>query len=470
MVRILVILVFGLAVSLQASSPHSSMDEFLTTEMLASGAPGLSYGVALDGEISGDQRGVLKVGENTPVGPATPFATGSVSKSFTALGVMQLVEAGKAELDAPVARYLSVFAGKPHGAITLRQLLSHTSGYSTFQGNASQTDFSMAEDALERRVAKVAGMTPPHAPGETWEYSNANYQVLGRVIEVLSGQDFASYIEGNVLAPAGMTDSFVHPGGDPATLAVGHRPWFGSKTANPQKLSGTGSGPQGGIVASGRDMAKYLAIMMNGEDDILSAAGKAQMMQPASNASPFYGFGWFIDADRGTVYHSGSNPGYEALATMIPAQKKGVAVLVNAGSGTGFGKTIQLRNGVTARAIGLDYSGETDPWQAKATFVGLILMPVLFLSSMFWAWRKRAVIRAKSGAFGIFSLWFPLVMTLGIGGLIFGLIPRLFGAPFPTIRLFQPDIGLAMIACVFTGIAWALWRLILAYVPRRAKS
>ena len=91
-------------------------------------------------------------------------------------------------------------------------------------------------------------------------------------------------------------------------------------------------------------------MMMNGRDDVLSAEGKALMMRPASAASPFYGLGWFVDSDNGSVWHSGSSPGFETLATLVPAEKKGVVVLVNGGSGVGFGETTQLRNGITARA------------------------------------------------------------------------------------------------------------------------
>ena len=87
--------------------------------------------------------------------------------------------------------------------------------------------------------------------------------------------------------------------------------------------------------------------------------------------------------------------GVETLATMVPVEKKGVVVLVNGGSGLGFGETTQLRNGITARALGLDYDGEGSRWSQKALFIGLVLLPFIYLLSMIWAWRHRAEIRAK---------------------------------------------------------------------------
>ena len=203
--------------------------------------------------------------------------------------------------------------------------------------------------------------------------------------------------------------------------------------------------------------------MMNGEDDVISAKDKATMMRPASAASPFYGFGWFVDTEKGTVFHSGSSPGIETLATMVPAEKKGVVVLVNAGSGIGFGETMDLRNGIAARALGLDYAGEGSRWQQKAVFIALALLPFVFLSSMVWAWFHRDALRAKSGPFGLFSLWFPLLTTLGIAWTFFYLIPRLFGLSIGTLRVFQPDLALTMVATAATGVMWAVFRLGVAY-------
>ena len=225
-----------------------------------------------------------------------PFVTGSISKSFTALAVMQLVEAGKIDLDTEVSHYLDGFSGQPAGAITIRQLLSHTSGFSTLQGNASHTDSAGGKDELARRVDQLAEVTPAYEPDERWEYSNANYQILGRLIEVVSGQEFQAYVTTNILEPVGMEHSFVADGEIHESMATGHTPWFGTKRPLPDNTTDRGTAPQGGIIASANDLARYMQMMMNGEDDVLSAEGKALMMRPASETSPFYGFGWFVDS------------------------------------------------------------------------------------------------------------------------------------------------------------------------------
>ena len=467
--RLLAGVVLGASVLIPGSVPDGSIEDFIDTAMPASGVPGLAYAVVADGEItSAGARGVLRSGGDAQVTPDTPFVAGSISKSFTALAVMQLVEAGKIDLDTEVSQYLDGFAGKPAGAVTIRQLLSHTSGFSTLQGNSSHADNAGGTDALARQVDGLADVTPAYAPGERWEYSNTNYQILGRLIEVVSGLEYQTYVATNILAPVGMQDSFVADGEIHDSMATGHRPWFTTKRPLPENTTDRATAPQGGIFASAKDLALYMQMMMNGQDDVLSAEGKALMMRPASPASPSYGLGWFIDSGNRTVWHSGASPGVETLATMIPTQNKAVVVLVNGGSGLGFGETAHLSNGITALALGLDYDGQGSRLWQKLLFICLVTLPIVYVLSMIWAWRHRAEIRAKSqsGISGRFSLWFPLLTTIAAAWAIFFLVPKVGGAPIGTIRLFAPDFGWALIATAVTGVLWAVFRLGVAYTGR----
>jgi CubicO group peptidase (beta-lactamase class C family) len=466
---LLAVLALGLSVALPAGAAEGSIEDFIDSEMPASGVPGLAYAVVADGEITSiGAHGVVKSGGDREVTPDTPFVIGSISKSFTALAVMQLVEGGEVALDTEVSQYLDGFSGGPAGAITIRQLLSHTSGFSTLQGNTSHTDATSGKDALERSVDGLAGVTPAYEPDERWEYSNTNYQILGRLVEVVSGQEFQAYVTANILEPVGMEHSFVADGEIHESMATGHRPWFGTKRPLPENGTDRATAPQGGIVASAGDLALYMQMMLNGQDDVLSAEGKALMIRPASVASPFYGFGWYLDSGNRTVWHSGATPGFETLAQMLPAEKKAVVVLVNGGSGLGFGETTQLRTGIAARGLGIDYAGDGSRLPQKALFIGLVLLPIIYLLSMIWAWRHRVElhVKLKSGVFGLFSLWFPLLTTLAAAWAIFSLVPKVGGVPLGTIRLFQPDFGLALVATAVSGVLWAVFRLGVAYTGK----
>lgn len=447
-------LMLGATVS-PATDAAASVEQVIDEEMPASGAPGLAYAIVDGDTVTTGARGVREAGTDLQVTPDTPFLTGSISKSFTALAVMQLVEEGLVDLDDPISVHLDEFAGGPAAAITVRQLLSHTSGYSTLQGNGSPVGPSGS---------------PANTPGQTWEYSNTNYQILGRLIEAESGDDYATYVEDRILDPIGMDDSFVSDGAVHEEMAVGHTSWFWTKRPIDDRTTSRETAPQGGVVASAADLALYLAMMMNGEDDVLSADGKATMMSPASEASPFYGLGWFIDETAGTVWHSGSTPGVETLAALSPDEGEAAVVLVNGGSGLGFGETTQLRDRVVAVALGTPELEPGSRWGQQALFIGLILLPIGYAGSMVWAWRHRAALRAKRRGFGLFSLWFPLATTIAAAAVLLWLVPSLMGAPLATIMVFQPDVALVLISGAVMGVVWATFRLGVAYSGRRAEA
>ncbi len=464
-------LALGLGGAASASEPDDSIEDFIDAEMPSSGVPGVAYAVVANGEVTSvGARGVVKLGSDTDVTPDTPFVIGSISKSFTALAVMQLVEAGKVDLDAEVSQYLDVFRGQSTGAITIRQLLSHTSGFSTMQGNASQPNDTDGMGELAGRVEGLAQEDLAHQPGERWEYSNANYQILGRLIEVISAQDYQAYVTTNILEPVGMEHSFVADGEVHESMAIGHTPWFFTKRPRSENATDRGTAPQGGIIASANDLALYMQMMMNGEDDVLSAEGKALMMRPANAASPDYGFGWSVEGN-GSVWHAGVSPGFESLATLFPGEKSGVVVMVNGGSGLGFGETSQLREGITATALGRDYVGDDSRRLQKGLFLALMLLPIVYLLSMLWAWRHRTEVRAKaSNGFGRFSLLFPVLTTLAAAWVFLFLVPSLAGAPLSAILLFAPDLGLLLVAAAVTGVLWAVFRLVVAYTGRSSPA
>lgn len=463
------VFLLAIATALGASAPPGSIEEFIADEMSRAGAPGLAYAVVENGDISSGEQGEALLGSGRMITPDTPFVVGSIAKSFTALAVMQLVEADEITLDDPVADYLDMFVDSPGRAITIRQLLSHTSGYSTFQGNDTPREPYRGADALVRQVERIAQWTPAMEPGTSWQYSNANYYVLGALVERVSGEDYASYVETQILRPIGMDHSFVADGERHDTLAVGHTPWFGMKRPVGAGETELMSAPAGGIIATARDTARYLSVMMNGEDDVISARSKAEMMRPASEVSPFYGFGWYVDTANGTVSHSGLTPGVETLAIMLPADQNGAVILVNSGSGMGFGESANLFTGISTRALGLDGAspGDGGRLSRQALFVMFAALPLLFGAGMIQAWLGRAGLRAKAGLFGAFSLWFPLLMTLALAWTTISLIPQLFGVSIGTLRIFSPDLALILVATGVTGVMWAVFRLGVYYSGRQ---
>lgn len=285
------------------------------------------------------------------------------------------------------------------------------------------------------------------------------------MIEAVSGFKYGQYVKTNILEPIGMTSSFVGDGRTYENIAVGHTPWFGRKRpANDGKTTTARAGaPAGGIIASADDLALYLEMLLNGKDDIISAESKDLMMQPASDQAPFYGLGWMLNPQAGTVYHTGTNRGTETIAIMVPAERKGVIVLVNAGSGMGFGESANLINGIRAHALGLEYARDQSSWGRKSLFLTFAVLPLLFCVGTIQAWLRRTGLRAKSGAFGLFSLWFPLLMTVALAWISVSLIPGLFGVSLSTLWVFSPDLALVLLATAVSGLVWSVFRLCVYY-------
>lgn len=444
-----------------AEASKADIQKFVEQEAVAASIPGVAY-AWIDGDsVTTGQYGKLAKGGETKVSESTAFAIGSISKSFTAVAIMQLKEIGLLNLDDAVSLHLPEFDDTSAGSITIRQLLSHTSGYSTLQGNSNQTDFTTDENALERRVAPLRYVDPASKPGETWSYANVNYQLLSRIVEVLTDQEFGEYVETAIMKPLGMHDSRMIDWTDGGNDAVGHRPWFWTKMEYEGRGAGRGSLGQGGVMSSARDMAKYLSMMMNRKDDILTAASKAEMMRAASAVSPEYGLGWFISTEQGLVFHSGANPGFEALATMRPNKRKAFVILTNGGSGFGFGNTEYLRRGATVLA--LDGAEENRPGFAmKGAFLFLCALPFLFLVSTLRFWKRRRPISVKGKPGRFFYIWMPLILATGLAYVLLILMPASFGADLKTATLFQPDIGLLLILSSIAGLNWAIVRGVVA--------
>lgn len=454
-----------IASSLSASSQTLGIDSFIEAELPASVAPGLAYAQIESGEIVAQGFGERLQESGERVTSDTLFPIGSVTKSFTALAVMQLVEEGQVGLEDPVAMHLAAFAGGPSDEVTLRQLLNHTSGFSTVQGNKQHGNADASQLTLGDYVQQLALMEPAHAAGTIWEYSNANYQILGAVIEEKSGQSYADYIEQNIFQPLGMMDSEVVVGADPPGSVIGHRPWFGGVRPYSGGEEHLINAPAGGIVSSAEDMGRYLAMWLNGADDIVSASTKTMMVAPSGPASPLYGLGWSIDPELETAYHTGLVPGAEALASFSLAEGNGVVVLVNANGGLGFADTWYLIGGVGARAMGQAHEDDGSRTGPQVAYLSIALLPPLFLLLANVSWRGRTALRSKrQTSSGLLSLWIPLLMMAGLAWFLISLLPQFFGGSVATLQLYQPDFALCLIAGAILAPAWALFRLALAYI------
>jgi CubicO group peptidase (beta-lactamase class C family) len=455
---------------------YNEVDAYVEDQMHRLHMPGVSLAI-----VEGDKIVHLRgFGHARPNGeaptPQTPFFICSLTKSLTALAVMQLVEAGKIELDAPVQRYLPWFrVADPQASaqMTVRHLLNQTSGLPTSSGEIQLADFDDSPSATERQARALSTLKLSRPVGSAFEYSNSNYNLLGLIIEAASGESYADYIQEHVFSPLDMRHSYSSkPIAKQNGLAVGHQYWFAMPFAKPDVPVPHGSLPSGQLISSSEDMAHYMIALLNegryGDAQILSGAGIAELHRGAADFSAMglslgqYGMGWFVDKIGQTklVWHNGTNPGFGSYMALLPGQKKGVVLLFNANHHWMTPVLSDLGAGVAALLAG--EQPEPVPFVGLIPWIlrGLLLIPVLQIVGavatlrLLRRWRlapeRRPIGRRKWGLY----ILLPLIPNLSVA---LTLVPML-GKTRGYLMLYMPDYAWTALICgSFAGI-WAFLR------------
>jgi CubicO group peptidase (beta-lactamase class C family) len=277
--------------------------------------PGAVALVARGGQVVREEAfGLCDLENKRPFTPTTICWIASITKPVTVAAAMKLIEEGKLGLDDAVEKFLPEFkeqkdkAGKHH-VVTIRQLMSHTSG---IQANPpTRPSFFFAQEFLGRQIAEIAtevAKTPlEFEPGSQVKYSNAAPYVLGRIIELRAGKPFHEYVREAVLEPAGMQDSyFIIPRSEGERTAVVYRETRGERVSffrfDPN-WNVTMTLPDGGLFSSPREIARFLQVFLDDDGKVLSRESvKAMRAQQA----PGWGLGWELEQD-GLFKHSGSS-------------------------------------------------------------------------------------------------------------------------------------------------------------------
>lgn len=469
---LLTLSVLLVSIEVYSQSPQSiTFDDTIENALAKTKLPGYSLALVKAGKLQQARAGgTISNADGVPITIRTPMQIGSVSKSFAALAIIQLVEAEKVKLDDSIDKYLTEFTDTTAGAITLRQALSHTSGYSTIQGNHTQTDMSTDDQALARRVRDLSLVTPEQQPDQVFMYSNANYQIIGRIVEVVSGLAYHDYIQNKILNPLQMNDSFVLGGIEKGQSAKGHLPWFGGHTPIEGIAMGTGSAPQGGVVTTASDLATYAMVMMNHQDDIITAANKQLMMSPASESVSHYGLGWSLYGPLGMVWHNGSNPGFQAQLSMRPEVQDAFVFITNGGNSYGFNETSAVAFNLTLEMLELEGPRGGENIMSKVVFVVATLFPLFLIIFAVISWKKRANLVKHSSLRRWMVTLVHLVFAAAVSWALFVLAPSMFGVSLEVLGLFVPDWGLIAKTIGYTAIGLAAMRVGLMINARQKPS
>ncbi|HAE22787.1 MAG TPA: hypothetical protein DCG47_10755 [Spirochaetaceae bacterium] len=307
-------------------------------------SPGVIAGVAIDGETPMIvANGLGDAALQQKLLPIDRLRVGSLTKTFTAVAILQLVEAGILHLKDPVSRWVPAI---PYGnMITVEHLLRHTSGL--FNYTDSQDFFSAVQTAPgilkiwepQELVAFATKENHVFSPGQGWAYSNTNYILLGIILKAATQKSLASIYRQNIFAPLNMADTFLDA---EETIPGGFIPGFASSPENPSQFSDmtnlmhvSSAWAAGGIISTVKDLLLFNRALFSGQllKDTILAQMKDYIVatDPIYSMVSAYGLGLVSMKINGkTVYgHIGNIPGYSSLMGFLPEDKVYLIVLMN---------------------------------------------------------------------------------------------------------------------------------------------
>lgn len=310
--------------------------------------PGISLCILDGDQIHEMVSGVANQLSGEVVQTATLFRIASITKVYTATLVMQLVDQGRVDLDRPLVEQLPGFRlARPEdtAAVTPRHLLSHTSGIS------GDLEFPAArgDDALEQWVARLADVQPLFSPGVTHSYSNAGYNVLGRLVAYTLGMSWEAALREKITAPLGLEDTVTLPEEVlPKLHALGNRTDVEHDELKPIETWGAdrGSAPCGEISASGRDLIAFARMHLDGgvgpdgvrllSSDIAASMWVPQVKLPRHGIADAWGLGFelFMSGDEVIPGHGGNTDAQTSSLYLVPERHAALAVLTNSDRGS----------------------------------------------------------------------------------------------------------------------------------------
>jgi CubicO group peptidase (beta-lactamase class C family) len=312
----------------QATDPVSM---FVRAEMQKQHIPGLALLVSKNGKpVRTEGYGVSNMELNVPAKPETIFQSGSVGKQFTATAVMMLVEAGKVGLEDPLTQYFPE-APSSWRQVTVRQLLSHTAGFTDYP-----KDFDERKDYTEEELLKIVESIPlAYPPGTGWSYSNLGYLTLGILIHKVTGEFYGDFLQKRIFRPLEMSTTRIISEADIIPdRSAGYRLVNGEVKNQEWVSPSLNTTADGSLYFSILDLAKWDAALYT--EKLLKNSSLAQMwtVAPLRSGQPnsgHYGYGWFIEVQDGhrLIEHEGAWQGFETQISRYVDDELTVVVLTN---------------------------------------------------------------------------------------------------------------------------------------------
>ena len=426
--------------------------------------PGVSLVIVSGNEVIYSKGfGYADVGNQVAVTMETVFELGSNSKAFTGLAMLKLESEGLVDLSAPVDNYLPWLAmsySSESVMVTVEQVMNHTSGIPF--SSIDRIPESTADDALEETVRTLVGTELQTRPGEAFSYATINYNILGLIIERVTGQSYESYMIENILQPIGLNNTYMFHEDAGVNMAIGYQINFLRAREFDAPIY-RGNKPAGYILSSGHDIAKWMITQLGFNDDsafdqrlIERSHAFGAPLQQGSHLS--YNAGWFVSELTGDIFHSGSNPNFSSSVVLDTETGIGITVLANLNSQLTDEIISNVRDIIQGAEPGISEIADLNLEIDRVAVVIICVSTAITLLMMFLIARLLTQIRKKQRAFvvphakGIIGMCL-LVTFLATLSFIVSQLPRIFfnGIGWQTAAVWAP--GTLVLAVAFAGIA-----------------
>ncbi len=384
------------------------------------------------------------------------YLIGSISKSFTAMAVMQLYEKGALDINTPVQHYLPWFELKNKTVstkITVRHLLNQTSGLAKSAGFFTPKSQIQTEIEQEYKLYLQSLNIDETAIGETHIYCNLNYQILGQLIQKVSGLEYGDYVKKYLFTPLGMQNSFAtYEETKQAGLKNGYQYVFGFPIKHSFTYNNNGIAA-GDISSNTEDMSKFLRALLNNgitqTDTVIDKAILAQMHTPFSNR---YGMGFSIGDWNGlhSIRHTGLSKNYSSAINIFPNENYGIVILTNINS------LYAVRNLMDGSIRRLNHQEEIryTPYEIYFRYfiLAILIWGVVDLALRTKRWSKQQFqIRFSMK----FKMVFQLMLNILLAIVWLVVVPYFANIPLLKMPALQPDLGYALIIGAFFGLCSA---------------
>ncbi|MED1303600.1 penicillin-binding protein [[Bacillus thuringiensis] serovar konkukian] len=422
-----------------------TLDKYIEKFIKEQSIPGASVAIVHNKDIFFTKTWGITGESEKKVTSKTPFAIGSISKSLTALAIVKLIEDKKIKLEDPVQRYLPWFKLKDSqisSTITIQHLLTHTSGISTYEGLLLSDKQSKSSTALKENVMKLSNVKVTAPPGEKYQYSNANYIVLGALIEEVANETYSSYMQKYIFQPLNMNGAAASKEtAYEKGYLTGYQSWFGIPRKSVVSYDNTGA-PYGYITANLEDMIQYIMFLNRPEDpQLLKKENMDLYLSPLYkiNSEKSYGFGLRttnINESETMIWHSGSTP--DARAEIFILNKSGWSGVILTNKNHVLEETALsvLKKGIISILNGEE---PVDiPKNIPLTQIILLIVTlILFIISIMLIKKYKHIKTGKK------VIWlFIGSLSLLISIVFIPLLTYSTSSPWRTIKIFAPDVAL----------------------------